>query len=308
MTEDAAVQPDPAGGDLKSYLREERDLVNSALDEILPAEDDSPALLHQAMRYSVFAGGKRLRPILVLAAGRALGAAPDALMPAACAVELVHTYSLIHDDLPAFDDDDLRRGQPTNHVVFGEAVAVLAGDALQTQAFVALSEAGRRATDAGPWLTCIHELAEAIGSGGMAGGQCMDLQAEDQSLTGEELRRLHAWKTGALLTACVRIGAILGGADDHTLGELSRYGERIGLAFQVVDDLLDVEGTVQDLGKRPGADQEHGKSTYPALLGLEGAHAEADRLLGEALAALKVLGARGDTLAGIARYIVERKH
>jgi len=290
MTEDAAVQPDPAGGDLKSYLREQRDLVNSALNEILPVEDDPPALLHQAMRYSVFAGGKRLRPILVLAAGRALGAAPDALMPAACAVELVHTYSLIHDDLPAFDDDDLRRGQPTSHVVFGEAVAV------------------RRAADSGPWLTCIHELAEAIGSGGMAGGQCMDLQAEEQSLTGEELCRLHASKTGALLTACVRIGAILGGADDHTLAELTRYGERIGLAFQVADDLLDVEGTVQDLGKRPGADHEHGKSTYPALLGLEGAHAEADRLLGEALAALEVLGARGDALAGIARYIVERKH
>jgi len=271
-------------------------------------EDAPPALLHQAMRYSVFAGGKRLRPILVLAAGRALGTAAEVLMPASCAVELVHTYSLIHDDLPAMDDDDLRRGQPTSHVVFGEAMAVLAGDALQSQAFAALSEAGRRAPDPGPWLTCIHELAEAIGSTGMAGGQCLDLQAEGQRLDGEELRTLHASKTGALLTACVRMGAILSGADDHSLAELTRFGQRIGLAFQVVDDLLDVEGTVQNLGKRPGADKEHGKSTYPALLGLEGAHTEADRLLGEALAALEVLGARGNILAGIARYIVERKH
>jgi geranylgeranyl diphosphate synthase type II len=308
MTEDATVQPGRAGDDLKSYLREERDLVNDALDEILPSENASPALLHQAMRYSVFAGGKRLRPILVLAAGRATGASLDALMPAACAVELVHTYSLIHDDLPAFDDDDLRRGQPTSHVVFGDAIAVLAGDALQTQAFLTLSEAGRQAADPTPWLTCIHELAEAIGSGGMAGGQCLDLQAEGQRLDGDELRRLHASKTGALLTGCVRIGAILGGTDDLTLAELTRYGQRIGLAFQVVDDLLDVEGTVQDLGKRPGADQEHGKSTYPALLGLDGAHAEAERLLIEALVALDVLGDRGDTLAAIARYIVERKH
>jgi len=308
MTEYAAARRDQAGADLKTYLREERDLVNSALDEILPPEDDSPALLCQAMRYSVFAGGKRLRPILVLATGRALGAEPEALMPAACAVELVHTYSLIHDDLPAFDDDDLRRGQPTSHVVYGEAIAILAGDALQTQAFVTLSEAGRRAPDPGPWLTCIHELSAAIGSSGMAGGQCMDLQAEGQCLNGEELRRLHASKTGALLTACVRIGAILGGADDHTLGQLTRYGQRIGLAFQVVDDLLDVEGTVQDLGKQPGADEQHGKSTYPALLGLEGARAEADRLLGEALVALKAIGSHGDTLAGIARYIVDREH
>jgi geranylgeranyl diphosphate synthase type II len=308
MAEDAAVQPDQAGGDLKSYLRAEHGLVDSALDDILPAEEDSPTLLHQAMRYSVFAGGKRLRPILVLATGRALGASPEVLMPAACAVELVHTYSLIHDDLPTFDDDDLRRGQPTSHVVFGEAIAVLAGDALQTQAFAALSEAGRDAVDSGLWLACIHELAVAIGSGGMAGGQCLDLQAEGQSLDGEELRRLHASKTGALLTACVRMGAILGGADDHTLGELTRYGQLIGLAFQIVDDLLDVEGTVQELGKRPGADQQHGKSTYLGLLGQEGAHAEADRLLVEALAALEILGSRGETLAGIARYIVDRKH
>jgi geranylgeranyl diphosphate synthase type II len=308
MTEDTAAHLGQTGGDMRIFLHQERDVVNSALDRILPAEDDSPPLLHKAMRYSVFAGGKRLRPILVLAAGRALGASPNDLMPAACAVELVHTYSLIHDDLPAMDDDDLRRGQPTSHVVFGEAIAILAGDALQTQAFIALSEAGRRAPDPERWLSCIHELAEAIGSGGMAGGQCLDLQAEGKRLDGEELRRLHASKTGALLTACVRIGAILGGAEGATLEEMTRYGQFIGLAFQVVDDLLDVEGTVQDLGKRPGADQEHGKSTYPALLGLEGAHAEADRLLGEALGALEVLGARGDTLAGIARYIVERKH
>jgi farnesyl diphosphate synthase len=229
-------------------------------------------------------------------------------MPAACAVELVHTYSLIHDDLPAFDDDDLRRGQPTSHVVFGEALAVLAGDALQTQAFEALSEAGRQRADLRPWLACIHELAVAIGSRGMAGGQCLDLEAEGQSLGEDELRHLHACKTGALLTGCVRMGALLAGADAPTLDGMTRYGQKIGLAFQVVDDILDVEGNVEDLGKRPGADAEHGKSTYPSLLGLDGARAEASRLLAEALDALVVLGPRADILAGIARYIVERTH
>jgi geranylgeranyl diphosphate synthase type II len=303
-----AIERKVESTDLKAYLREERELVNSALDEILPTEDIPPTLLHRAMRYSVFAGGKRLRPILVLAAGRACGALPEDLMPAACAVELVHTYSLIHDDLPAMDDDDLRRGQPTSHVVFGEAMAVLAGDALQTRAFETLSDAGVRAADPVPWLTCVAELSRAIGSCGMAGGQCMDLEAEGQSLDADSLRALHASKTGALLTSCVRMGAILAGADERALQELTRYGEKIGLAFQVVDDILDIEGSVEDLGKRPGADAEHNKSTYPALLGLDGAHEEADRLVEEALSALDVLGPHGDTLAGIARYIVERTH
>jgi geranylgeranyl diphosphate synthase type II len=306
MPDEAAVRPEMADGDLKTYLRRERDLVNAALDGLLPAEKDPPALLHKAMRYSVFAGGKRLRPILVLSAGRACGGSPADLMPAACAAELVHTYSLIHDDLPAFDDDDLRRGQPTNHVVFGEALAVLAGDALQTQAFLALSEAGRRAAQPEPWLACIHELAESIGSRGMAGGQCLDLEAECQSLDEDALRHLHARKTGALLTGCVRMGVLLAGADDATLDEMTRYGQKIGLAFQIVDDILDVEGNLEELGKRPGADAEHGKSTYPSLLGLDGAHTEASRLLEEALDALEILGPRGEVLAGIARHIVER--
>ena len=306
MTE--ASNPSQAAADNRPTARFAalRGLVDEALEELLPSADTVPGRLHEAMRYSVFAGGKRLRPVLVLAAGEACGAPADGLLPAACAVELVHAYSLIHDDLPAFDDDELRRGKPTSHKIYGEAMAILAGDALQTLAFAHLARSAATADDPRPWVAAIGELADAIGSLGMAGGQCLDIEAEEGSLDLESLQQLHTLKTGALLTACVRIGAHLGGADARTLGALTSYGWAIGLAFQVVDDILDVKGSVQDLGKEPGVDADRGKATYPALLGLDASRAEAERLCGEALAALDPMSGSSEELAWIARFIVQR--
>ena len=290
----------------RQLFAEYQQVVDDALDKLLPPESEGASPLHKAMRYSVFAGGKRLRPTLLLASGQACGAEGDTSLPAACAVELVHTYSLIHDDLPIFDDDELRRGQPTSHVVFGEAIAVLAGDALQTLAFTHLADAARRSPDPLIWSEAAWELGTAAGSTGMAGGQCHDIQSEGVSLTLADLEALHAAKTGALLTACVRMGAILAAADEATLSKLTTYGRAVGLAFQVVDDLLDVEGSVEDLGKTPGADSARGKSTYPAVLGVERARNEAERLRDEAIAALEPFGERAATLRIIADFVVER--
>jgi geranylgeranyl diphosphate synthase type II len=296
--------------ELKSVARfdlgDYRALVDQALDDVLPPTERQPERLHEAMRYSVFAGGKRLRPILVLAAGESCGAAREELLPAACAVELIHTYSLIHDDLPVFDDDDYRRGRPANHKAFGEAVAILAGDALQTLAFQCLGATARLSTHPERWLEAIAELGDAAGSTGMAGGQYADVAAQAAALDIDTLRALHGAKTGALLTGCVRVGAILAGAEPDRLELLDAYGKAVGLAFQIVDDILDVEGSLEDLGKRPGGDAARGKATYPALLGREGARAEAERLRAVALAALEPLGANAAPLAALADYIVER--
>ena len=290
-----------------------RALIDAALDRALPAADEPPAGLHEAMRYSVFAGGKRLRPILVLAAAEAAGdpaniAAGDAesLLPAACAVELIHTYSLIHDDLPAFDDDCLRRGKPTSHKVFGEPQAILAGDALQSVAFSLLARAARDADAPGPWIDALVELGTAAGSAGMAAGQWLDIEAEGQAIDMVSLEALHSAKTGALLTACVRIGALLAGADDTTVERLGVYGRSVGLAFQIVDDILDVEGSAKNLGKMPGVDADRAKATYPGLLGLDGARAEARRLRDLALQQIEPLGAPARPLALIASFIVDR--
>ena len=280
--------------------------IDGALDKLLPAEDEGAQLLHKAMRYSVFVGGKRVRPILLLTAGEACGAERGSLLPAACAVELVHTYSLIHDDLPAFDDDELRRGQPTSHMVFGETIAILAGDALQTLAFTHLADAARQSHNPGAWSEAAWELGSAAGSTGMAGGQCRDVQSEGVALTLPDLEALHAAKTGALLTACVRMGAILANADEATLHNLTTYGRAVGLAFQVVDDLLDVEGSVENVGKAPGGDVARRKSTYPALLGVDAARREAERLRRAAISALEPFGERAATLRAIADFVVER--
>ena len=280
--------------------------IDTALDAILPPDSEPPAGLHASMRYSVLAGGKRLRPILVLAAGEACGGTADEMLTAGCAVELVHTYSLIHDDLPAFDDDDLRRGKPTNHKVFGEAQAILAGDALQTLAFGAMAEAARAADDPGRWAAAIAELGWAAGSSGMAGGQWLDVEAEGNHLDLPALETMHAAKTGALLTACVRIGGILAAAEPDDLERISAYGRAIGLAFQVVDDILDVEGSVESLGKTPGADAERGKPTYPALLGIDEARATADRLRRVAHESIAPLGEAAKPLATIADFIIDR--
>src|SRR5271165_4299180 len=254
---------------LDQYLAERSALVDKALGRFLPKATVKPATLHKAMRYSLFAGGKRLRPILALAAAEACGGALDAALPHACAVECVHTYSLIHDDLPCMDDDDLRRGRPTNHKVFGEAIATLAGDALLTDAFKVLALSADRSVSPALVLETVAELAAAAGSSGMVAGQVIDLLGEGKSKTVEELEELHGKKTGALFLASVRGGARLGGASKSQIESLDAYARALGLAFQVVDDLLDVQGTPEQMGKRTQKDVARGKATYPAILGIE---------------------------------------
>ncbi len=305
-SEDAAQGTDESLQSTGESLSALRERVEQALDALLPPDSEPPAGLHLAMRYSVLSGGKRLRPILLLTAGRGLGADLEELLPAACAVELIHAYSLVHDDLPAFDDDSLRRGKPSCHVAFGEPQAILAGDALQALAFSTLAQAARRSAEPALWAAAVDELGAAAGSKGMAGGQWLDIEAEGRSLDLPALETLHAAKTGALLTACVRIGALLARADADTLERLSAYGRAIGLAFQIVDDILDVEGSLDDLGKVPGVDAERGKPTYPALLGLEEARATAERLRRVAAESIAPLGAPARPLTVLADYIIDR--
>jgi geranylgeranyl diphosphate synthase type II len=295
--------------DLKSYLKERCALVDAALNGYLPPEDELPFSLHKAMRYSVFAGGKRVRPILMLAACEAVGGTVDLAMPAACAMEMIHTYSLIHDDLPAMDDDDFRRGTPTNHKVFGEATAILAGDALLTQAFILLSSpqfgAGVEATRR---LQVIQEIGHCSGSRGMVGGQVVDMESEGKpEIDLATVQYIHTHKTGALIKASVKAGALLGGADDAGLAAITRYGEACGLAFQIADDILDIEGTTEEIGKDAGSDQERGKATYPAVLGLSESKRRAAELTEMAIEALTPFGDRAEPLREIARYIVYRK-
>jgi geranylgeranyl pyrophosphate synthase len=279
-----------------------------ALDRALPPESAWPETIHRAVRYSLFAGGKRIRPVLVLAAGEAVGGAREDLMPLACAVEMVHTYSLVHDDLPAMDDDDLRRGRPTSHKVFGEAVAILAGDALLTRAFHLLTEvpSGWDAARVGRRVRATAVLGEACGTSGLIGGQVMDLESEGRALDGAALERLHRAKTGALLSACVRGGAILGGAGEEELALLGRYAAAIGLAFQIVDDVLDATEGAERLGKTAGKDAAAGKATYVSVHGLARAREMAAALGAEARDALTPLGPRGAVLAEVARRIVDR--
>jgi geranylgeranyl diphosphate synthase type II len=296
--------------DLKSYLKERCALVDAALNSFLPPEDELPFSLHKAMRYSVFAGGKRVRPILMLAACEAVGGTIEQAMPAACAMEMIHTYSLIHDDLPAMDDDDYRRGTPTNHKVFGEATAILAGDALLTQAFILLSDASAAAAvDPARRLRVIREIAGCAGSRGMVGGQVVDMESEGQpEIDLATVQYIHTHKTGALIKASVKAGAILGGADDAGIASITRYGEACGLAFQIADDILDIEGTTEEIGKDAGSDQARGKATYPAVLGLAESKQRAAELTDMAIDALAPFGDRAEPLREIARYIVYRKN
>ncbi|APG26851.1 polyprenyl synthetase [Syntrophotalea acetylenivorans] len=293
--------------DLKNYLKDRRQRIDAALDQYLPAEDSLPERLHQAVRYSVFAGGKRLRPILMLAACEAVGGDTEKILPAACAMEMIHTYSLIHDDLPAMDDDDLRRGRPTCHKVYGEALAILAGDALLTEAFIQLSgmngntfqadDACRRAT---------HIIARCAGSRGMVGGQVVDMESEGKEINLPTLEYIHTHKTGALILASVQVGALLGGADEASYDALTRYAEASGLAFQVADDILDIIGDQDLLGKDVGSDEARGKATYPALLGLSVARNRARDLRDLALESLAGFGEAAEPLRQIAHYIVDR--
>jgi len=261
------------------------------------------------MRYSVFAGGKRLRPILCLESGRLLGGDEYELLRLGSALELIHTYSLIHDDLPALDNDDLRRGKPTSHRAFGEATAILAGDALLTLAFEILSAPGSvpQATDDSIKLRVIHELARAIGTrGGMVGGQVVDLEATDRTSDSATLDYIHSAKTGAFIRAAVRSGALYARAADDDLARVTTYGEKVGLAFQIVDDLLDILGSQKELGKSIGKDGNQHKATYPALHGIEESRRIASRLVQEACEALGTYGTRAQTLQGIARYLIVR--
>lgn len=296
--------------DLKLYLKEKIALVDAALENWLPKEKEMPYSIHKAMRYSIFAGGKRVRPALMLAACEAVGGDIDKAMPTACAMEMIHTYSLIHDDLPAMDNDDFRRGRPTNHKVFGEAIAILAGDGLLTEAFKLISNP-RFAADVEPAtrLAVIHEIATCAGTYGMVGGQVVDMESEGKpEIDLPTVQYIHTHKTGALIKASVVAGALLGGADEIQLSAIRRYGEAAGLAFQIADDILDIEGTTEEIGKDAGSDEARGKATYPAVMGLAAAKQEAKAMMDEAMLALEPLGKPAEPLREIARYIVERKN
>ena len=284
--------------DIRDYLREKSALVDARLEHLLPPADEMPASVHQAMRYSVFAGGKRLRPILALTSCELVGGQEEDVLDVACAVEMIHTYSLIHDDLPCMDDDDFRRGKPSLHKAYPEGIAILAGDALHALAFEILLKAKNSQV--------IEEVVKSIGTEGMIGGQVADLEAEEKKVNSSQVEYIHSHKTGALIKASIIVGAILGGADRKKLNALSRYGEKIGLAFQIIDDILDVEGRYEDLGKQVGADEVRGKITYPRVFGLEDSREMAERLIQEAKGSLVLFGPEAHILSQIADFIVKR--
>lgn len=292
---------------LVKYLEERRRLVDRALKQQLSAGGMFPRTIDKAMRYSLFSGGKRIRPILALASGEAVGGALPRVMPFACALEMIHSYSLVHDDLPAMDDDDLRRGKPTNHVVFGEGMAILAGDGLLTEAFRIMSEGALLpGQDRAATLRAIREIAAGAGAAGMVGGQVADLESEQKKPTRALVEYIHTRKTGALIRAAVRAGALVGKATARQFVQLDQYGAAIGLAFQVADDILDVEGGTEKTGKRAGRDAELQKVTYPAAVGMTNAKRKAQELLDESLAALSAFGPSAEPLRRIATFIVAR--
>ena len=281
-----------------AFLAEKAAKTERAMKAYLDACDDVPDTLRQAISYSLFAEGKRLRPALVLGAADIIAGDDAVALPAACAIEMIHCYSLIHDDLPAMDDDDLRRGKPTLHKVYGEAVAILAGDALATAAF----DIAAQTND----IRIIHEIAQAAGPAGMAGGQVIDLQSEGKQISLRQLRTLHTRKTGDLIRAAVRCGALLAGAGKAELAPLTCFGEHVGLAFQIADDILDVVGTEETLGKRVGSDAARAKCTYPSVVGLDRSRQLAHEAADSAIAALEPLGPEADSFRQLARFIVER--
>ena len=301
------ISSDPHGPEtVRPLLARQRELVDARLDNLIPAEAVEPVGVHGAIRWSLFAGGKRFRPLLLLATGLELGAESDALLDTACALEMIHTYSLIHDDLPSMDDDDLRRGRPTCHVRFGEATAILAGDALQALAFQTVAEDEKLPPEVRARL--VAELARASATpSGMVAGQAHDLAAESRDVTGEELERIHRLKTGALITCAARAGAIIAGAGPLELRAVTGYSAALGLLVQITDDLLDVTGSAEDLGKTPGKDARSRKATYPALYGLEATRGRARAAFDEASAALDQIEKPMTTLRAIARLILERR-
>ncbi|MGQ9647347.1 MAG: polyprenyl synthetase family protein [Thermodesulfobacteriota bacterium] len=303
--------------DIKKYLQEKKLIVDSALERYFPnpsageGEARFSNSIYKAIRYSLLSGGKRIRPILSIAAFEAVGGKGDQILPFACALEMIHTYSLIHDDLPAMDNDDIRRGKPTCHKMFGEGIGILAGDGLLTEAFKLM-------TDRSTWegsnsnsvliLDIVHEVAQAAGISGMVGGQVADIESEGVEVDLPLLQYIHTHKTGAMILASVRVGARLGGASEETLRAITRYGERIGLAFQIVDDILNVEGKAVALGKSTGTDLSRGKATYPSLFGLGESKRRATELVESAVASLKPCGPKADPLREIARFIIAREN
>ena len=300
--------PEKISFNIEKYLKDKKSLAEEAMSGLVPDGKSLTATLYKAMRYSLEAGGKRIRPVLAMAACEAVGGELDRVMPAACALEFIHTYSLIHDDLPAMDDDDYRRGKPTCHKAFDEATAILAGDALLTAAFEVMSRKELfKGVDGDRILDAAHDIAKAAGAAGMVGGQLADMEAEGKMVDLPTLEFIHTHKTGALILASVKAGAKLGGAGGDELASLTKYGTFAGLAFQVADDILDVTASTETLGKDAGSDEARGKATYPALLGLKEARERAAELLDKAVSSLNGFDEKADPLREIARYIVDRK-
>ena len=293
---------------LNLYLKEKRRSVDDFLKKYIASKKklkDCPEQLREAMGYSLMAGGKRVRPILAIAGYEAVGGGSDNILPVAASIELIHTYSLIHDDLPAMDNDDFRRNKPTAHKVFGEAAAVLAGDALLTDAFHMISGAG---VNPAKLICVIHELTGACGPEGMVGGQTADIMLEGKKAKKKDIMYIHTHKTGALIRASVRIGAIMADAPPDKLASLTEYAEKTGLAFQIIDDILDITGTKAELGKSTGSDDAKGKNTYPSTFGLKKSEKIAEQLINESLEALRGFGNKADPLREIARYILSRRN
>ena len=295
--------------DIQQYLEQQREKIDRFLDQVVPDGQGLPKTLYESMRYSLLGGGKRIRPILTLAAADAVGTQNDEILPFAAALELIHTYSLVHDDLPAMDNDDYRRGRLTNHKVFGDGMAILAGDALLTMAFELCSQPTvDGSTTSGQQVHIIQELAMGSGHGGMVGGQVLDIQAENQDIDLVTLQTIHNYKTGRLIRAAVRIGGIFAGADSSQLDSLTGYAEDIGLAFQIADDVLNMTGTREELGKDAGTDAKRGKKTYPTFYGVEGARELGDQCVKRAIQRLERFDHQADPLRALAEYVMSRRH
>lgn len=295
--------------DIQRYLERQREKIDRFLDQAVPDGQEAHKVLYESMRYSLLGGGKRIRPILTLAAAEAVGSQNDRILPFAAALEFIHTYSLVHDDLPAMDNDDFRRGRPTNHKTFGEGMAILAGDALLTMAFELCSNPTLK--DCVPQdrqVQIIQELAVGSGHGGMVGGQVLDIQAENQDIDLGSLQTIHNFKTGRLIRASVRIGGIFGGATSSQLTSLTGYAEDIGLAFQIADDVLNMTGTREELGKDAGTDAKRGKKTYPTFYGVEGARELAEECIRRAIKRLDEFDQKADPLRALADYIISRRN
>lgn len=294
--------------EFKKTLKEKTNYIEKLLKEYMPKEEGYQKTVIEAMNYSLSAGGKRLRPILTLEACRAVSGKEEDAIPFAMAIEMIHTYSLIHDDLPALDNDDLRRGRPTNHKVYGEAMAILAGDSLLNYSFEVMLKNSINKEDPNKYLKAINEIAKTSGIYGMIGGQVVDVESENITIEKEKLDFIHLNKTAAIMIGCMRAGAIIGGASEEKLKQITTYGKNIGLAFQIVDDILDIIGDESKLGKNVGSDIENNKSTYPSLLGLEKSKEIANNLIDEAKQNIKGLCGDTDFLEGLAEYIISREY